>query len=116
LGRTKDNDDIKKVVNEAQAAFNGQEKQEWVDWAGKTLMQRMHTQMELGKWDEDITWQQAVNDEWLRAEEEQIEQKAAEQEVVIIQTLGKLWSRSKESLMQRQKKKQEFLLRSHQTT
>jgi hypothetical protein len=45
LGRTEDDVDIKKAVDEAQAYYNAQEKQEWVDWAGKILMPRLHGQM-----------------------------------------------------------------------
>jgi hypothetical protein len=45
LGRTEDDVDIKKVVDEAQAYYNAQEKREWVEWAGKILMPRLHVQM-----------------------------------------------------------------------
>jgi hypothetical protein len=45
LGRTEDDVNIKKAVNEVQAYYNAQEKQEWVEWAGKILMPRLHAQM-----------------------------------------------------------------------
>jgi hypothetical protein len=35
LGHTEDDVDVKKVVDEAQAYYNAQEKREWVEWAGK---------------------------------------------------------------------------------
>jgi hypothetical protein len=45
LGRTEDDVDVKKAVDEAQVYYNMQEKWEWVEWAGKTLMPRLHAQM-----------------------------------------------------------------------
>jgi hypothetical protein len=33
LGRTEDDINVKKAVDEAQAYYNAQEKQEWVEWA-----------------------------------------------------------------------------------
>jgi hypothetical protein len=47
LGRTEDDVDVKKAVDEVQAYYNAQEKQEWVEWAGKILMPRLHVQMAL---------------------------------------------------------------------
>jgi hypothetical protein len=40
-----DNIDMKKVVNKVQEYYDAQEKREWVEWAGKTLMLRLHTQI-----------------------------------------------------------------------
>jgi hypothetical protein len=45
LGRTEDDIDVKKVVDEAQEYYNVQEKREWVEWAGKILMPQLHAQM-----------------------------------------------------------------------
>jgi hypothetical protein len=45
LGRTEDDVDVKKAVDEAQVYYNAQEKREWVEWAGKILMPRLHAQM-----------------------------------------------------------------------
>jgi hypothetical protein len=42
LGGTEDADNVKKVVDKVQAAFDSQEKQEWVEWASKMLMPRLH--------------------------------------------------------------------------
>jgi hypothetical protein len=35
LGRTEDDAEVKKAVDEVQEYYDVQEKREWVDWAGK---------------------------------------------------------------------------------
>jgi hypothetical protein len=45
LGCTEEDAEMQKAVNEAQDIYNAQGKREWVEWAGKTLMQRIHAQM-----------------------------------------------------------------------
>jgi hypothetical protein len=45
LGRTEDDVDVKNAVNKAQKYYDVQEKREWVKWAGKILMPRLHAQM-----------------------------------------------------------------------
>jgi hypothetical protein len=40
-----DDTEVKKAVDEAQGYYDAQEKREWVQWAGKTLMPRLHVQM-----------------------------------------------------------------------
>jgi hypothetical protein len=62
LGRTKDDVDVKKVVDEAQVYYNAQEKREWVEWAGKILMPRLHVQMAMEQAD------------MMRAEQEELEE------------------------------------------
>jgi hypothetical protein len=42
LGRTEDDINVKKVLDEVQEYYNAQEKREWVEWAGKTLMPQLH--------------------------------------------------------------------------
>jgi hypothetical protein len=45
LGCTEDDVDVKNAVNEVQKYYNVQEKREWVEWASKVLMPRLHAQM-----------------------------------------------------------------------
>jgi hypothetical protein len=51
LGCTEDNTNMKKVLNKAQEYYNVQEKREWVEWVGKTLMPRLHAQIAMEKVD-----------------------------------------------------------------
>jgi hypothetical protein len=51
LGLTEEDTEVKKVVDEAQAYYDVQEKREWVEWAGKTLMPHLHAQMAMEKVD-----------------------------------------------------------------
>jgi hypothetical protein len=62
LGCTEDDVDVKKAVDEAQAYYNAQEKREWVEWAGKILMPRLHVQMVMEQADT------------MRAEQEELEE------------------------------------------
>jgi hypothetical protein len=45
LGRTEDDIDMKKAVDEVQGYYDAQDKREWVEWAGKTLMPQLHAQI-----------------------------------------------------------------------
>jgi hypothetical protein len=69
LGRTKDDVDVKKAVDEAQVYYNAQEKREWVEWAGKILMPRLHVQMAMEQADA------------MRAEQEELEEMRQQDEV-----------------------------------
>jgi hypothetical protein len=40
-----DDVNVKKVVDEAQEYYDVQDKREWVEWAGKTLMPHLHVQI-----------------------------------------------------------------------
>jgi hypothetical protein len=62
LGRTEDDVDVKKAVDEVQVYYNTQEKREWVEWAGKILMPRLHVQMAMEQVDV------------MRAEQEELEE------------------------------------------
>jgi hypothetical protein len=62
LGRTEDDVNVKKAVSEAQTYYNAQEKREWVEWAGKILMPRLHAQMAMEQADA------------IRAEQEELEE------------------------------------------
>jgi hypothetical protein len=69
LGRTEDDIDVKKAVDEAQVYYNTQEKREWVEWAGKILMPRLHAQMAMEQADA------------MRAEQEELEEMRRQDEV-----------------------------------
>jgi hypothetical protein len=45
LARTEDDAEVEEAVDKAQGIYNTQGKREWVEWAGKTLMPCLHTQM-----------------------------------------------------------------------
>jgi hypothetical protein len=64
-----DDAEVKKAVDEAQGIFDVHGKQEWVEWAGKTLMPRLHTQIEMERVDA------------MRAEQDAIEEEQAAKEV-----------------------------------
>jgi hypothetical protein len=51
LGHTEDNVDMKKAVDEVKEYYNMQEKREWVELAGKTLMLCLHAQIAMEKAD-----------------------------------------------------------------
>jgi hypothetical protein len=51
LSRTEDDTEVKKAVDEVQGVYNVRGKREWVEWVGKTLMPRLHTQIEMERAD-----------------------------------------------------------------
>jgi hypothetical protein len=71
LGRTEEDTEVKKAVDEAQAYFNVQDKREWVEWAGKTLMPCLHAQMAMEKADAERAEQDAMDDLQLQQERAQ---------------------------------------------
>jgi hypothetical protein len=81
LGRTEDDVDVKKAVDEAQVYYNAQEKREWVEWAGKILMPRLHAQMAMEQADAVRAEQEALEEMRRQDEEEQRERERAEKEV-----------------------------------
>jgi hypothetical protein len=80
LGRTEDDVDVKKAVDEAQAYYNVQEKQEWVEWAGKILMPRLHAQMAMEQADAMRVEQEELDEMQRQDEREQRAEKEAEWE------------------------------------
>jgi hypothetical protein len=80
LGRTEDDVDVKEAVDQAQAYYNAQEKREWVEWAGKILMPRLHTQMAMEQVDAMRAEQEALEEMRRQDEEEQRERERAEKE------------------------------------
>jgi hypothetical protein len=51
LGCTEDNAEVSKVADKVQEYYNVQDKREWVELAGKTLMQCLHAQIAMEKAD-----------------------------------------------------------------
>jgi hypothetical protein len=62
LGCMEDDIDMKKVLDEVQEYYNAQEKREWVEWAGKTLMPQFHAQIAMEKADAARAEQDAMDD------------------------------------------------------
>jgi hypothetical protein len=81
LGCTKDNPEVKKVVEEAQAVYDKHGKQEWVEWAGKTLMPRLHVQIEIDRANVMRAEQDVMEEEQYQAEQAQHEEERAAKEV-----------------------------------
>jgi hypothetical protein len=80
LGCTEDDIDVKKAVDEAQVYYNVQEKQEWVEWAGKILMPRLHAQMAMEQEDAMRAEQEELEEMRLQDKVEQRERERAEKE------------------------------------
>jgi hypothetical protein len=82
LGRTEDDVDVKKAVDEAQVYYNTQEKREWVEWAGKILilMPRLHAQMAMEQADVIRAEQEELDEMRRQDEREQQAEKEAEWE------------------------------------
>jgi hypothetical protein len=68
LSRTEDDAEVKKAVDEAQGIYNTHGKREWVEWASKTLMPRMHAQIAMEKVEEMRAEQDAIDEEWIQVE------------------------------------------------
>jgi hypothetical protein len=56
------------AVDEAQGVYDVHGKWEWVEWAGKTLMLRLHTQIEMERADAMRAEQDAIEEERYQAE------------------------------------------------
>jgi hypothetical protein len=80
LGRTKDDVDVKNAVDKAQKYYDTQEKREWVEWAGKILMPRLHAQMAMEQADAMRAEQEALEEMRRQDEEEQREWEREEKE------------------------------------
>jgi hypothetical protein len=78
LGRTEDDPDVMKAVDEAQDYYNMQEKREWVKWAGKILMPRLHAQIAMEKVDVVRVEQEEVKEMRRQDKRVQWEQEQAE--------------------------------------
>jgi hypothetical protein len=71
LGRTEDDAEVRKAVNEAQRVYDKRGKREWIEWASKTLMSRVHAQVEMEKVDMMRAEQDAMEEERFQAERAQ---------------------------------------------
>jgi hypothetical protein len=80
LGCTEDDVDVKNAVDEAQKYYDAQEKREWVKWAGKVIMPRLHAQMAMEQADAMRAEQEELEEMRRQDEVEQLEEKEAEWE------------------------------------
>jgi hypothetical protein len=71
LARTEDDPEVKKAVNEAQRIYDMHGKREWVEWAGKTLMPRLHVQIEMERVDTMRAEQDVLEEERFQVERAQ---------------------------------------------
>jgi hypothetical protein len=62
FGRTEEDTEVKKAVDDTQEYFNTQDKREWVEWAGKMLIPCLHTQMAMEKVDAERVEQDMVDE------------------------------------------------------
>jgi hypothetical protein len=46
-----DDAEVKKAINEAQEYYNVQDRRDWVEWVGKTLLLHLHAQIAMEKAD-----------------------------------------------------------------
>jgi hypothetical protein len=67
--------------DKAQGVYDAHGKWEWVEWGGKTLMPRLHTQMAMERADVMRVEQDVMDKEWLQGERAQCEQERAAKEV-----------------------------------
>jgi hypothetical protein len=75
LEYTEDDAEVKKVVNEAQEYYDVQDKREWVEWVGKTLIPHLHVQTAMEKADmvraeQEIMDKLQLQEERVKREEE----------------------------------------------
>jgi hypothetical protein len=80
LGCTEDDAEVKKAVDEAQRVYDKRGKRESIEWAGKTLMPRVHAQIEMEKVDAMRAEQDAMEEEQFQAERVQREEERAAKE------------------------------------
>jgi hypothetical protein len=80
LSRTEDDAEVKTAVDEAQGVYDVRGKREWVEWAGKTLMPRLHAQIEMERADAMRAEQDTIEEERYQAEQAQLEEEQAAKE------------------------------------
>jgi hypothetical protein len=78
LGHTEEDTEVKRAVDEVQEYYNAQEKREWVEWAGKTLMPHLHAQIAMEKADteQDVMDKVRQQVERVQREEERVAKEA----------------------------------------
>jgi uncharacterized protein YqcC (DUF446 family) len=80
LSCTEDDVEVKNTVDEAQGVYDTRGKREWVEWAGKTLMPRLHALIEMDRADAMRAEQEAMEEERFQAERAQQEEERAAKE------------------------------------
>jgi hypothetical protein len=75
-----DDANVKKAVDEVQGIYNTHGKREWVEWAGKTLMLRLHAQIAVERADTMRAEQDAIEEERYQADRAQREEERAAKE------------------------------------
>jgi hypothetical protein len=80
LGCTEEDAEVQNAVDDMQGYFNAQEKREWVEWAGKTLMPRLHVQIAMEKADAARAEQEELEEMRRQDEREQWEREWVEKE------------------------------------
>jgi hypothetical protein len=81
LERTEEDAKVKKAVDEAQVYYDVQDKREWVEWVGKTLMPHLHVQIAMEKVDTARAEQEDLEEMRRQDKREQREREQAEREV-----------------------------------
>jgi hypothetical protein len=62
LSCTEDDAEVKKAIDEVQGVYDAHGKWEWVEWAGKTLMPRLHVQIAIERANEMRVEQEALEE------------------------------------------------------
>jgi hypothetical protein len=75
-----DDAEVSKAVDKVQQYYDAQNKREWVEWAGKILMPRLHTQIVMEKADTMRAEQEEAEELWRQSERAQHEQERADKE------------------------------------
>jgi hypothetical protein len=75
-----DDAEVKKAVDEVQEYYDAQDKREWVNWAGKILMPRLHVQVVMEKADAARVEQEKIEEIRRQDERAQQEQERAAKE------------------------------------
>jgi hypothetical protein len=80
LSCTEDDAEVKKAVDEAQGVYDVRGKREWVEWAGKTLMPRLHALIKMDRADAMRAEQDTMEEERFQVERAQREEERAAKE------------------------------------
>jgi hypothetical protein len=80
LAYTEDDTKVKKAIDEAQGIYDAHGKREWVEWADKTLMPRLHAQIAMERADEMRAEEDAMDKERIQVERAQHEEEQAAKE------------------------------------
>jgi hypothetical protein len=75
-----DDAEVKKAVDKVQGVYDVHGKREWVEWAGKMLMLRLHVQMVMEQVDVMRAEQDTIDEEQIQAERAEHEEERAAKE------------------------------------